>query len=120
VTLTVGDGLTTDVRTITNAITVTGGSSLPYNEAFEGGFPPPGWSSQGSGGIGGQGGQGGLQWQADATGSCAQGISAHVNAYSFSGTFAAPPSSPHRRSRSSRSPIHTSGSVGAMRRKAPM
>lgn len=85
--LTVGDGLTTDGFTWTNAITVTGGIAVPFGEAFESGtFPPTNWTLLGGGGVGG-GGQGGISWQTTATGSCAQGISAWVDGYGFTGTF---------------------------------
>jgi len=86
VTLTVGDGLTTDDRVWTGAVTVTGGQPIPMLEPFEGGvFPPAGWSLQG--GIGGPGGQGGISWQTVVTSSCAQGISAWVDGYGFTGSF---------------------------------
>lgn len=91
VALTVGDGITTDMHVIIGAVTVTGGGPLPHMENFDGGiFPPTGWTSQASGGTGGQGGQGTLSWQDHGTGSCAQGISAYVDAYSFTGYYASP------------------------------
>ena len=89
VTLTVGDGLTTDPHSIVNAVVVEGGMAVPFSENFDGGvFPPASWISQGGGTVGG--GQGGLSWTADATGSCSQGTSAYVAAYNFTGSFASP------------------------------
>lgn len=82
--LTAGDGTSTHTTTSVNGITVIGGAALPFVQDFNSGnFPPAGWTSFGEGGVG-QGG--GLGWTTASTGSCAEQISAQVNAYPFTGT----------------------------------
>jgi PKD repeat protein len=89
-TLTVGDGLITDVETMTTAVTVTGGTAIPFAENFNGGvFPPAGWTAQ-SGGSVGQGGGGGLVWAPLAEPSCAQGTAANVPGHAYIGYYASP------------------------------
>ncbi len=87
VSLVVGDGTSTHSTTVTNAITATGGTALPFTQNFNGGmFPPTGWTS-----YGGEGGtQGSLAWTADAVGGCDTQTSAYVNGYTFTGSAAGP------------------------------
>ncbi|MBK9288405.1 MAG: hypothetical protein IPN38_12160 [Flavobacteriales bacterium] len=88
-TLTVGDGLTTDVETLSSSVTVSGGSALPFLENFNGAvFPPAGWTSQSGGGVG----QGGtpLDWTGVTEPACSQVKAASVQAFTHTGTYAYP------------------------------
>ncbi len=86
VSLTVNDGISTHTTTLNNAITVTGGASLPFAQDFNGGsFPPSGWTI-----TGGEGQGQGLVWSADAVAGCDAQTIAFVNAYSFQGQSGGP------------------------------
>lgn len=84
VSLTVNDGVASQTMTVNNAITVTGGAVLPFQQDFNGGsFPPTGWTV-----TGGQGQ--GLFWTADAVAGCDAQTVTYVNAYAFQGQAGGP------------------------------
>lgn len=78
VSLTVSDGSAQHTFTQNNAVTVTGGQSLPFFQDMNGGgFPPAGWTVSSTGQ--------GLSWSADAVPGCDAQTSAFVNGWAFQG-----------------------------------
>jgi PKD repeat protein len=86
VSLTVGDGQTNNTSTVNAAVSVTGGSPLPFNQDFNSGvMPPPGWTSYGTQG------QNPLAWSSALAPGCNSTTNAaQLNIYPWTGNGGGP------------------------------